>query len=140
MSNSCSNCSSDLAEADPYAPAPVIRAWSSSGIVHDNDSGRRVAIKTNVSSSASPGENLVHSAVASGCGSPLVARSLRTSTGANSNHSPKALQKGVSFARLRILYEMTTVGGTTSGGLTSGGDVRWSKDRSRGASNSGKYT
>ena len=94
MSNSCSNCSSDLAEADPYAPIPISRAWSSSGIVHNNDSGRRVATKTNVSSSASPGANLVQSSVASGCGSPPVARFLRTSTGANSNHSPKALQKG----------------------------------------------
>lgn len=66
----------------------------------------------------------------------------RSRTGSNVNQSPNADQKAVSFAKLRILYEIVTLIGREDavGGPHSmnGGEVRWMRDRRRGARSSGK--
>lgn len=54
------------------------------------------------------------------------------------NHRPNAVQKRVSFARLRILYDRTTDAGDGHVSSTKGGDVRWRRERRSGASNAGK--
>lgn len=63
-------------------------------------------------------------------------------TGSNANQRPKADQNGVSFAKLRILYEMTTFGAVhgfpDAGNEMNGGEVNWISVRNNGASSSGK--
>src|ERR1700685_4007835 len=65
-------------------------------------------------------------------------------TGSNVNHKPKVDQNGVSFARLRILYDRTTVrpcsGVASSAKGINGGDDSCIRVRSSGAKSSGKYT
>ena len=57
-------------------------------------------------------------------------------SGEYSNQRPKADQKRVSLGRLRILYEITIFGGDD----VKEGEVRWMRDRKRGAKRSRKYT
>lgn len=63
--------------------------------------------------------------------------------GSNVNHKPKADQKGVSFDRLRILYDIVIVRASldvaSSDGM-KGGEDSCIRVRNSGAKSSGKYT
>lgn len=131
-----SNVSSALLPEFPYAPTPLSNSSSLSGTVQTNDSARRCATNTKVLSSSAVGVNRLH--VRSVRSESCIATFL-TSTGENENQSPNADQKGVSFARLRILYEMMRMGPLPLCDR-KGVVVRCNSVRRRGANSAGKYT
>lgn len=88
-----SKVSSPFLEFFPLAPTPPSSSSSSAGTSQSNDSARRWATKRKIVSSRSE-PNRRHS---------LSVDPSLISTGRNVNHSPKADQKLLSFARLLIL-------------------------------------
>lgn len=113
-----SNVSSLLFVKVPCAPCPASNASSLSGMTHVWEFGRRLAQNIYASLSSPKRDQPV---------------SVRTSTGSNENHSPKAFQKAVSLTSERILYDTMTSGEGFE-------DVTCSRERSNGARSSGKYT
>lgn len=94
INNRLSKVSSALGCKDSRAPRPTSKLASSEGTSHVRDSARRLATNTNIGPSrVEPKRRQESSAVFS-------------RTGSNVNHRPKAAQNGVSFGKLRILYDI----------------------------------
>lgn len=101
MNSMFSKVSSTFGCIVPYAPKPANRLLSSKGTIHSKDSGRRRAIKMNIGpSKVEPNRCQEERELSGSCS--------RTRTGSYVNHKPNAAQKGASFGKLRILYDIRT--------------------------------